>query len=152
MGVFENLPYTNFHELNLEWIVKKLKELENRTTEGQLTPNNLKDTITVNEEKIESFRGNIYQTGYTVIGNLYITALEAIDPGDIVLYNIPKPKDEGGCIFLGRNQDNNAAFNMTWDYGENGTYNLVMDYPGVPAAYPDAWIQFIYVTEELSHE
>ena len=28
MGVFENLPYTNFHELNLEWIVKKLRQLE----------------------------------------------------------------------------------------------------------------------------
>lgn len=28
MGVFENLPYTNFHELNLEWVVKKIKELE----------------------------------------------------------------------------------------------------------------------------
>ena len=152
MGIFENLPYTNLHNLNLDWIVKKIKELENRTTEGQLTPHDLKDTIAVNEDKIESFRGNIYQTGYTVVGNLYIAALEAIDPGDVVLYNIPKPKDEGGCIFIGRNQDSNAAFNMTWDYGENGTYNLVMDYPGVPAASPDAWIQFIYVTEELYNE
>ena len=171
MGVFENLPYTNFHELNLDWLIKTVKELASKiglidqaveaaqdaaaqaeAVAVDLTPHDLKDTITVNEEKIQSFIGNIYQTGYTVIGNLYIKALEAIDPADIVLYNIPKPKDEGGCIFLGRNQDNNATFNMVWDYGENGTYNLVMDYPGVPAAYPDAWIQFIYVTEELYHE
>ena len=171
MGVYENLPYTNFHELNLDWIVKKIKELEGKTdqidqavTDAQtaaaqaeaaafdLVPHDLKDTITVNEDKIASFMGNIYQTGYTVIGNLYIQALEAIDPADIVLYNIPKPKDDEGCIFIGRNQDNNAAFNMTWEHGENGTYNLVMDYPGVPAAYPDAWIQFIYIAEEKYHE
>lgn len=25
MGVFENLPYANFHELNLDWIIKTLK-------------------------------------------------------------------------------------------------------------------------------
>lgn len=28
MGVFENLPYTNFHELNLDWIIEKLKNIE----------------------------------------------------------------------------------------------------------------------------
>lgn len=26
MGVFENLPYTNFHELNLDWIIKMFRE------------------------------------------------------------------------------------------------------------------------------
>lgn len=26
MGVFENFPYANFHELNLDWIIKALKE------------------------------------------------------------------------------------------------------------------------------
>ena len=28
MGIFEQFPYTNFHELNLDWILKALKELE----------------------------------------------------------------------------------------------------------------------------
>ena len=28
MGIFEQFPYTNFHELNLNWILKALKELE----------------------------------------------------------------------------------------------------------------------------
>lgn len=27
MGLFDNFPYTNFHELNLDWILKKIKEL-----------------------------------------------------------------------------------------------------------------------------
>ena len=28
MGVFEHFPYTNYHELNFSWILRKLKELE----------------------------------------------------------------------------------------------------------------------------
>ena len=28
MGLFEHFPYTNFHELNLDWIIHELKELE----------------------------------------------------------------------------------------------------------------------------
>ena len=28
MGLFERFPYTNFHELNAEWLLKKMKELE----------------------------------------------------------------------------------------------------------------------------
>ena len=32
MGLFENFPYTNFHELNLDWILHELKELETEIT------------------------------------------------------------------------------------------------------------------------
>ena len=28
MGLFDNFPYTNFHELNLDWMLKLLKEME----------------------------------------------------------------------------------------------------------------------------
>lgn len=28
MGIYENLPYTNFHELNLEWLLKKVATME----------------------------------------------------------------------------------------------------------------------------
>lgn len=28
MGVFEHFPYTNFHEMNLDWLLKRMKELE----------------------------------------------------------------------------------------------------------------------------
>ena len=28
MPVFEEFPYTNFHELNLDWILKEMKELD----------------------------------------------------------------------------------------------------------------------------
>lgn len=29
MGLFDQFPYTNFHELNLEWLINLIKELEN---------------------------------------------------------------------------------------------------------------------------
>lgn len=32
MGLFENFPYANFHELNLDWILHELKELETEIT------------------------------------------------------------------------------------------------------------------------
>lgn len=31
MGLFEHFPYTNFHDLNLDWILKKMKELESQS-------------------------------------------------------------------------------------------------------------------------
>ena len=30
MGLFEQFPYSNFHELNLDWILQKIKELEEK--------------------------------------------------------------------------------------------------------------------------
>lgn len=30
MPVFENFPYTNFHDLNLDWILNKVKELDEK--------------------------------------------------------------------------------------------------------------------------
>lgn len=41
MGLFDNFPYTNFHELNLNWILKILKEIET-TIEQFVAINSLK--------------------------------------------------------------------------------------------------------------
>lgn len=30
MGFFDQFPYTNFHDLNLDWMIEKIKELEAR--------------------------------------------------------------------------------------------------------------------------
>ena len=32
MGMFERFPYTNFHDINLDWILRKVKELEDSLT------------------------------------------------------------------------------------------------------------------------
>lgn len=31
MGIFNNFPWTNFHEINLDWLLKKVKGLEEKT-------------------------------------------------------------------------------------------------------------------------
>ena len=41
MGLFDNFPYTNFHELNLDWILKILKEIQS-TLEQFVAINSLK--------------------------------------------------------------------------------------------------------------
>ena len=39
MGAFEQFPYTNFHELNLDWIIKQIKNFQNSldNINGQIT-------------------------------------------------------------------------------------------------------------------
>lgn len=32
-GTFEQFPYTNYHDLNLDWIIEALKELDQRVTD-----------------------------------------------------------------------------------------------------------------------
>lgn len=36
MGIFEHFPYTNFHELNLDWLLKAVKELDKKIESIQL--------------------------------------------------------------------------------------------------------------------
>ena len=39
MGLFEHFPYTNFHDLNLDWIIQALKDLDKKvdTIEERVT-------------------------------------------------------------------------------------------------------------------
>ena len=32
MNIFDNFPYTNLQELNLDWLIEKVKELEERVS------------------------------------------------------------------------------------------------------------------------
>ena len=43
MGVFDNFPYTNYHDLNLDWIIKKIHELESKlaTSDNSVNAMNL---------------------------------------------------------------------------------------------------------------
>ena len=34
MALFENFPYTNLHELNLDWLIQEMKELEQKVQDG----------------------------------------------------------------------------------------------------------------------
>lgn len=37
MPVFENFPYTNFHDLNLDWILNEVKALDNKVNNDLYT-------------------------------------------------------------------------------------------------------------------
>lgn len=44
MGLFENFPYTNFHNLNLDWVIKVLKNAVSELEEIQTNWENVRDT------------------------------------------------------------------------------------------------------------
>lgn len=45
MAVFENFPYTNFHELNLDWIIAKVKEYVQKTEAAEISYQALKSYV-----------------------------------------------------------------------------------------------------------
>lgn len=45
MAVFQNFPYTNLHNLNLDWIIKTLKAVEDKVDNFDLTPIKFADPI-----------------------------------------------------------------------------------------------------------
>ena len=56
MGVFNNFPYTNIHELNLDWLIKKVKELDSKVNDDLETiireyVNTMYLNVTYNEEE-----------------------------------------------------------------------------------------------------
>lgn len=61
MGFFNNFPYTNFHELNLDWILAKIKELSKRVedvpTEGGL--NEVREEVVETEQRLNSRIDNL---------------------------------------------------------------------------------------------
>lgn len=85
MGVFENLPYTNFHELNLEWVVKKIKELEERQSAAPV------ETITAQDAGIGHILvSNLHKMGKLVTGYVSGTITSDATEG-LLLTGIPKP-------------------------------------------------------------
>ena len=66
MGLWDHFPYTNFHELNLDWIVTKVKELNAKVVEldawaqtHQGEYQELKQRVTVLENEIATFETQI---------------------------------------------------------------------------------------------
>ena len=89
MALFENFPYTNLHELNLDWLIQEMKELEQKVQDGTVVSvNGLTGVVTLYREsniqfpditdptvtKWEMFRylnGNIYGIQFDNNGNVY---------------------------------------------------------------------------------
>lgn len=45
MAIFENFPYTNIHELNLDWVIKIIKDLGLKVDDLDLKIDDLEDVI-----------------------------------------------------------------------------------------------------------
>ena len=57
--MFQKFPYTDNHELNLDWIIKKIKELENGSTvAGVASVNGETGVVTITPEKIGAVSAN----------------------------------------------------------------------------------------------
>lgn len=59
MGLFEQFPYTNFHELNLDWFVKTFKELLRQWDEQQQEFSDLKDAWEALHDYVENYFDNL---------------------------------------------------------------------------------------------
>lgn len=54
MGLFEQFPYANFHELNLDWILKKIKELDEKV--NSIEDRILKEANAYTDQQIAGLR------------------------------------------------------------------------------------------------
>lgn len=59
MGVFEHFPYTNFHDLNLNWIIGLIKSLDERTDSLESWESIHQDEYEVLAEKVEGLINNL---------------------------------------------------------------------------------------------
>lgn len=55
MGIFRQFPYTNFHELNMDWLLQKVKEWVAKCEELQLSFNSLSDAFDDLNEYVTNF-------------------------------------------------------------------------------------------------
>lgn len=65
MGVFEHFPYTNFHDLNLDWILKNLNEIITVVKELEKTVGGWEDEITSLEKWREQVEAGELTPGMT---------------------------------------------------------------------------------------
>ena len=56
MGLFEQFPYANFHELNLDWILKKIKELDEKV--DSIEDRILKEANAYTDQQIAELRSD----------------------------------------------------------------------------------------------
>ena len=59
MGLFEHFPYTNFHELNADWMLRKLKNLEQRMTAAEARLDSAEARLDAAEARLDSAEGRL---------------------------------------------------------------------------------------------
>lgn len=100
MGVFEQFPYTNFHDLNLDWILKKVKDLE-QTVSGFTAQNLIKYADPLAWNITQQYEKN------TVV----------VDPASGIAYMSNQAVPEGITL------TNTEYWSVIFDYNQYPTYN-----------------------------
>ena len=84
MGLFEHFPYTNFHDLNLDWILKTVKELFNQvSTQSEWIEEHQKEYEELKELYDAIIAGNFPPEMYTALHNWVVANAKSII-GDII--------------------------------------------------------------------
>lgn len=78
MGLFEHFPYTNFHELNADWMLRKIKNLEQRMTAAEARLDAAEARLDSAEDRLDAIEAElvVINNEITLIKNR-CTALEA---------------------------------------------------------------------------
>lgn len=113
MGVFDHFPYTNFHELNLDWILKhfkefiaELSELEDWRAQHEQDYEELKKIVDDIEQGI--FPDQVYQKLYKW---LQANMFDII--GNMVKFITVTINDNGYIVIKYPSQWNEIIFNTT---------------------------------------
>lgn len=93
--LFENIPYTNFHDLNLDWIIKFMKKIGDDEELQNKDISDLKTRMDDAEEWMENYNPPyIRETVLAFLNSILAQMIfvEITDSGYIV-YNIPENWD-----------------------------------------------------------
>ena len=93
--LFENIPYTNFHDLNLDWIIKFMKKIGEDEEAQNKDISDLKTRMSDAEEWIDNYDPEyIRETVLSFLQSILARMIfvEISDSGYVV-YNIPENWD-----------------------------------------------------------
>lgn len=124
MGLFEHFPYTNFHRLNLDWLLGRVAELETKVAELM----NFRASWTVTKKYHWQHSGDDYTGGSLILGkseNVNITYVDYRITGRIVQYQIV-------CHPIGESFPLSDEVTITlpgWIYGFPESYSMYKNSP-----------------------
>lgn len=124
MGIFEHFPYVNMHNINMDWIIKRIKALEKYAADSKKLPDIIisidftSETVTCNKtfaeiyemvmnEAIAYYRG-LTTHGYTLTDNgntatFYFNRILMADANsarlEVTKINIPRNGDNSYSIY-----------------------------------------------------
>lgn len=136
MGVFDNFPYTNIHDLNTDWLVKTVKDVKNKTDEIDNAVINAEEYAELSKEYYEKLQDTFITPemfgavgdGITDDTTAIIDAFNYCKTNNKNLYSFNKKyKTTSNCV-LTYNTNNffNIYLNGEFDYIELRGNPLVM--------------------------